>query len=75
MANAEVRSAPPNSVSERAARFGRDWNIVDAAALGGVALVIPGPNVILGGLTALNVAQAGGFEWLRRRIHNRQPAH
>ena len=51
---------------ERLSRWARNWNAIGAVALGGLALAIPGPNVIIGGLAGLNAAQAGGFELLRR---------
>lgn len=54
--------------SERLMRFGRNVNILGALAIGGLAAVIPGPNVVLASWATLNTAQAGGFELLRRRI-------
>lgn len=54
------------SVSEKAARFGRNFNVLGALAIGGVAAVIPGPNVVLASWASLNAAQAAGFEGLRR---------
>lgn len=51
---------------ERGARFFRNINALGAAALGGAALLIPGPNVLLASWAGLNVAQAGGWEFLRR---------
>lgn len=56
-----------SSTSERLSRFGRNFNVLGALAIGGVALLVPGPNVILGTWAAVNAAQAGGFELLRRR--------
>jgi hypothetical protein len=53
--------------AERVLRFGRDINALGALAIAGVAVVIPGPNVILAGWAGLNAAQAGGFELLRQR--------
>ncbi len=52
--------------SERLARLGRDVNALGALAIGGVAAVIPGPNVVLASWAALNAVQAGGFEAWRR---------
>jgi hypothetical protein len=65
MASAEQRPATA-SLAERGARLGRDLNALGALFWGGVALVLPGPNVVLGSLAAIDVAQAGGFEWWRR---------
>lgn len=63
--DAEKKSTP--SSAERVLRFGRDINALGAAAIAGVALAIPGPNVVLASWAGLNAAQAGGFELLRRR--------
>lgn len=57
---------------ERVMRFGRDINALGALAIAGVAVVIPGPNVILAGWAGLNAAQAGGFELLRQRAAKRK---
>lgn len=57
---------------EKVSRFLRNINILGAFAVGGVAVLIPGPNVILAGWAALNVAQAGGFELARRAAKNRK---
>ena len=54
-----------NSASERLLRFGRNINIVGALAIGGAALIIPGPNVLLSTWAGMNALQAGGFELLR----------
>jgi hypothetical protein len=51
---------------EKVSRFGRNINALGAIALAGLAVVIPGPNVILSGWAGLNAAQAGGFELLRQ---------
>lgn len=66
------KESQPNSIekksgAEKVLRFGRDINALGALAIAGVALVIPGPNVILAGWAGLNAAQAGGFELLRQR--------
>lgn len=67
-------NAPLQSGTEKLSRFGRNFNILGAVALGGLAIVIPGPNPALATLTGLNVAQATGFEWVRRRSEsNRKP--
>lgn len=60
------------SASERLLRFGRDINALGALAIAGVAIVIPGPNVILAGWAGLNAAQAGGFELLRQRASKKK---
>jgi len=54
---------------ERLSRWARDWNVLGAVALGGLALTIPGPNIVLGSLAGINAAQAGGFELLRSRAN------
>lgn len=54
------------STAERLSRFGRNVNALGALAIGGVAMLVPGPNIILGAWAAVNAAQAGGFELLRR---------
>lgn len=66
------RIAPKSSLTEKGARLGRDLNALGALFWGGVALVLPGPNVILGSLAAIDVAQAGGFEAWRRYEKKRQ---
>ncbi len=55
------------SRKERLWRFSRNFNALGAVALGGLAIMIPGPNIILGTAAAINVAQAGGSELLRKR--------
>lgn len=61
-------SLPKESKTERLARFGRNVNVLGALAIGGAALLIPGPNAVLAGWAGLNAAQAGGFELWRRRV-------
>ena len=46
------------STSERLSRFGRNFNVLGAVALGGLAILIPGPNAILGAWAGINAAQA-----------------
>jgi hypothetical protein len=58
--------------TERVLRFGRDINALGALAIAGVAVVIPGPNVILAGWASLNAAQAGGFELLRQKASKKR---
>lgn len=53
--------------SEKLSRWGRNVNALGALAIGGVALMIPGPNAILATWAGINAAQAGGFELLRRK--------
>ena len=55
-----------DSSLERLSRFGRNFNALGAVALAGLAVLIPGPNVVLGTLAGINVLQAGGFELLRQ---------
>ncbi len=52
---------------EKASRFFRNVNALGALAIGGAAFVIPGPNVILASWAGINAAQAGGWEFLRRK--------
>lgn len=59
------------SRQERLWRFARNFNALGAVALGGLAIMIPGPNVILGAAAAVNVAQAGGSEVLRKRAEKK----
>lgn len=61
-------SAEPARASrtERLARFGRNLNALGALAIGGAAVLIPGPNVLLASWATLNAAQAGGFELWRQ---------
>lgn len=59
--------------SEKLLRFGRNINFLGAAAIGGVALAIPGPNVVLSAWAALNVAQGMGFEIWRQAAKNKRP--
>jgi hypothetical protein len=68
MANKEQQKT---SSSEKLWRFGRNINALGAVAIAGVALAIPGPNVVLAGWAGLNAAQAGGFELLRRNAQNK----
>lgn len=64
---------PSESKTERLSRWGRNFNALGALAIGGVAIAIPGPNVILGTWAAINAAQAGGFELLRQKSkHSRK---
>lgn len=60
-------SKEKQSGTEKVMRFGRDINALGALAIAGVAVAIPGPNVVLAGWAGLNAAQAGGFELLRQR--------
>ncbi len=55
------------SRQERLWRFARNINVLGVVALGGLAIILPGPNVILGTAAAVNAAQAGGAEALRKR--------
>lgn len=58
--------------AEKLSRLGRNWNILGAVALGGLAAAIPGPNVVLGTLAGINAAQAGGFELFRRSAERKR---
>ncbi len=46
------------SNGEQLARFYRNWNAIWAGAFTAAAVIIPGPNVILGSVAALNAGQA-----------------
>lgn len=67
-----ARSSEKQSGTERVWRFGRDINALGALAIAGVAVAIPGPNVILAGWAGLNAAQAGGFELLRQHARKKK---
>jgi hypothetical protein len=69
----QAASSEKKGTAERVLRFGRDVNALGALAIAGVAVVIPGPNVILAGWAGLNAAQAGGFEILRQRAAKKKP--
>jgi len=60
------------SRTERLMRFGRNINILGTLAIGGVAVVLPGPNVVLTTLAGINAVQAGGFEWARKAAENKR---
>lgn len=65
MGSEKLGSERENS-AERLSRWGRNFNLLGALAIAGVAAVIPGPNVVLASWAGLNFAQAGGFELLRQ---------
>jgi hypothetical protein len=53
---------------EKASRVLRDFNALGAVAIGAAAILAPpGANVALASWAGINAAQAGGFEWLRRK--------
>lgn len=60
------------SKSEKAYKLGRDFNAIGAVAIAGVAVLIPGPNVVLATWAGINAAQAGGFEILRKRTKKKK---
>jgi hypothetical protein len=66
MAGKELPANPKESKSERAARVLRNLNALGAVALFGVGAVAPAGAVAFNTLAAVDAAQAGGFEWLRR---------
>ena len=59
------------AMSERALRFGRNFNIGVGGVACAAALAIPGPNILISSYAALQFAQAGGFEAVRRWNSNR----
>ena len=59
-------------IPEKSTLFLRDINILGAVALGGAALVLPGPNFVLASWAGLNATQAGGWEFLRRSSEQRR---
>ena len=65
------KPASKTSADERVWKFGRDINALGALAIAGVAVAIPGPNVVLASWAGLNVAQAADFEFLRRHARKR----
>ncbi len=70
--NTSRESNNKEGVPEKGARFMRNINALGAAAIGGAALLIPGPNVILASWAGINAAQAGGWELLRRTAEKRK---
>jgi hypothetical protein len=54
------------SLAERGSRFLRNINILGAVALTGAAVILPQYGAVLISLAALDVAQAGFFEFTRR---------
>lgn len=64
--------ATSQNVGEKGARFFRNINALGAAAIGGAALLIPGPNVILASWAGINAVQAGGWEIFRRAAEKRR---
>ena len=62
----------PEKGLEKLSRWGRNINILGALAIGGAALAIPGPNIVLSSWAGLNVAQAAGFEWARLHTKKRK---
>lgn len=60
------------SAGEKLGRFGRNINALGALAIGGVAALIPGPNVILASWATLNAVQAGGFELFRQHAQKKK---
>ncbi len=52
---------------ERAWRLARDFNIIGAVALGGLAIVSPVAPAVLAVGAGINAAQAGAYEAFRRR--------
>ncbi len=65
--NKEKESQP-----EKLFKLGRNINAIGATAIAGLAILIPGPNVVLAGWAGLNAAQAGGFELLRQNYENKR---
>lgn len=67
-----TESLGKENAAEKTSRFFRNINALGALAIGGVALAIPGPNVILASWATLNVVQAGGWEILRQMAEKRR---
>jgi hypothetical protein len=57
---------------EKAAKLYRNWNILGAVALGGLAIVVPVGGAALGAWAGLNAVQAGGGEVARRWAKKRR---
>lgn len=72
MAKEKIMTNNKESAPERLARFGRNINLLGALAIGGSALLIPGPNAILATWAGINAAQAGGFELLRQHAEKKR---
>lgn len=68
----QVQNTEKESAPEKIFRIGRNINALGAAAIAGVAVIIPGPNVILAGWAGLNAVQAGSFELLRSNSEKRR---
>lgn len=69
MGNSKEQQPPKEKISkaERLALLYRNFNIVGAVALGGLAIIAPPAGaVVLGGLAGLDVLQAGAGEAARR---------
>lgn len=64
--------AEKESTGEKLGRFGRNINILGALAIGGFALLIPGPNIVLASWATLNAVQAGGFEAYRQHAKKKR---
>lgn len=63
----EGMSGGKPSTAEKAALFYRNFNIVGAVALGGLAIIAPpAAAVVLTGLAGIDVLQAGAGEVARR---------
>lgn len=72
MSESKPNTNSAQSKPERLWKFGRDINALGALAIAGVAVVIPGPNIVLASWAGLNAAQAGGFELLRQRAKGKK---
>jgi hypothetical protein len=62
-----AENLPKADKKERLLKWGRNFNALGAVAMAGLAIAIPVGAVAFNTLAAVNVAQAGGFEALRRR--------
>lgn len=71
MAKSKVKFNKESAV-EKASRFFRNINALGALAVGGLALAIPGPNVILASYAGWNAAQAGGWELMRSHAEKKR---
>jgi hypothetical protein len=57
---------------EKWMRIGRNINALGAVAMAGLAIAVPAGAIAFNTLAAVNAAQAGGFEVLRRRMSKKK---
>ncbi len=65
MARSKESGSDKEGTAERGWRFYKNFNILGALALGGLAVIVPVGGAVLGAGAAINVAQAGFGEFMR----------